>query len=195
MVPIGRWVLDEGLRQARRWSAWGLGTVSLNISAEQLRANDFGDQVTAALAIHDIDASSIILEIGETDFATAVETDPAVLLELRQRGVRIAVDDFGAGICSLAHLQRCPVDLVKIDKQFIGPLGDVAEGSSFVRMILGAVTEHGAVVVAEGIERSTQLAELRRLGCALGQGFLLSPPLEAADLSARLGIVDAPVPA
>ena len=89
-------------------------------------------------------------------------------------GVRLAIDDFGTGYCSLSYLQRFPVDVVKIDRQFVVELGDGPRSSTLARMILQMTSSLDVTSVAEGIERPEQLAELRRLGCDIGQGYLLS---------------------
>jgi diguanylate cyclase (GGDEF)-like protein/PAS domain S-box-containing protein len=188
IVPLGRFVLDEGLRQAKRWQLHGRRTVSINVAAAPLGAVGFVDQVTAALAIHELPADLVTLEVAERDLAAAIDDDLATLRELRHLGVSIAVDDFGTGTCSLNHLQRFPVDMIKIDKEFVDELGEGPGQESLARTIIEVAQTLGIASLAEGIERTVQLAELRRLGCDLGQGYLLSPPLEANELSERFGI-------
>ena len=110
------------------------------------------------------------------------------LAELRELGVLIALDDFGTGYCSLSYLQRFPVDVIKIDRQFIDELDEHPRSATLARMILQLTSGLDMVSVAEGIERPTQLRALKALGCNLGQGSLLSEPLEAAHLERCFGV-------
>jgi diguanylate cyclase (GGDEF)-like protein/PAS domain S-box-containing protein len=188
MLPLGRWILDEGLRQATTWQGPGRRMVSVNVAPSQLADPDFVDQVTAALAIHELPPDLLTLEFAELDLATAIDANSTTLAELRDLGVAIAVDDFGAGACTLNHLQRFPVDVIKIDKEHVDELGDGPHHATLARTIVQVAQTLGVTALAEGIERTVQLAELRRLGCHLGQGYLLSPPLEAAELGERFGV-------
>ena len=125
-----------------------------------------------------------MLEITETMFVEEVESANGNLEELRALGIRIAIDDFGTGYCSLSYLQRFPVDVVKIDRRFVEELGEGQKSSTLAKMILQMTSALGVTSVAEGIERPAQLNELRSLGCDIGQGYLLSRPMEATDLAA-----------
>ena len=129
-----------------------------------------------------------MLEINETMFVEEVESANGNLDELRALGIRIAIDDFGTGYCSLSYLQRFPVDIVKIDRRFVEELGEAGKSSTLASMILQMTSALGVTSVAEGIENPAQLRVLRSLGCDIGQGFLLSRPLEATELAARFGV-------
>ena len=120
--------------------------------------------------------------VDESDRATET-VDP-----LAGNGVRLAIDDFGAGYCSLSYLQRHPVDLLKIDRTFVDEFGREPRGNTLARTILQMADSLELLTVAEGIETTGQLRELRRLGCDLGQGYLLSRPLEAAATAASLRV-------
>jgi len=189
IVPIGEWVLEEGIRQAARWQSRGPQQVSINVSAIQVRGPEFVENVRAALERHGLPADRLTLEITETLLVEEIESSSGNLAELRALGVRIAIDDFGTGYCSLSYLQRFPVDVVKIDRQFVDELGDRERSGTLARMILQMTVGLDVTSVAEGIERPAQLAELRELGCDLGQGYLLSPPIESDMLAARFGAV------
>jgi EAL domain-containing protein (putative c-di-GMP-specific phosphodiesterase class I) len=155
--------------------------LSVNVSARQLTDESVGLMVAALLRETGVPANALCLEVTET----AVLADPvrvaARLEELRTLGVRIAFDDFGTGYSSLRHLSQLPVDVIKLDRTFVSAL-DRPEGRRD-RAILVAVTtaarELGISVVAEGVEDTKQLAELRRAGCDYGQGFLFSEPRPA----------------
>ncbi len=187
--PIGEWVLHESFRQASTWQHGGRRTISVNVSAQQIRQDDFVGHVRAALQRHDLDPSLVTLEITETMFVEEIESSNGNLEELRSLGIRIAIDDFGTGYCSLSYLQRFPVDIVKIDRRFVEELGEAQKSSTLASMILQMTSALGVTSVAEGIENPAQLHVLRGLGCDLGQGYLLSRPLEATDLAARFGVV------
>jgi EAL domain-containing protein (putative c-di-GMP-specific phosphodiesterase class I) len=106
------------------------------------------------------------------------ELAAAALATLRGLGVRVAVDDFGTGYSSLSHLQRFPVDVLKVDKSFVAPLGvSEPESTALVTSIIGLAHSLGLNVVAEGIETEHQLDLLRSLGCDFGQGYLMARPL------------------
>jgi len=192
--PIGEWVLHESFRQATTWQRGGPFTISVNVSALQIRQDDFVQQVQAALRCHDLDPAVVTLEITETMFVEEVEASNGKLEELRATGIRIAIDDFGTGYCSLSYLQRFPVDIVKIDRRFVEELGETGKSSTLASMILQMTSALGVTSVAEGIENPAQLSVLRSLGCDLGQGYLLSLPLEATELADRFAVtVDASV--
>jgi len=187
--PIGEWVLNESFRQAATWQHTGQRYVSVNVSALQIRQPEFVPQVAAALDLYGLHPSLVMLEITETMFVEEVQSASGNLEQLRALGIRIAIDDFGTGYCSLSYLQRFPVDVVKIDRRFVDELGDAQKSSTLAKMILQMTTALEVTSVAEGIERPAQLRELRALGCDIGQGYLLSRPMEASDLGRRLGAV------
>ncbi len=190
IVPIGRWVIDESIRAASRWQASGPLQVSVNVSGAQIRAPEFVQQVGESLAAHGLDPRRLTLELTETMLVEEIESASGHLDELREMGVTIAIDDFGTGYCSLSYLQRFPVDVVKIDREFVEELDDDRRGATLASMILQLTAGLDVVSVAEGIERPSQLRALQELGCDLGQGYLLSGPLEAADLERRFGLVE-----
>jgi EAL domain-containing protein (putative c-di-GMP-specific phosphodiesterase class I) len=182
IVPIGRWVLREGCRQARAIQALLPSdpplSMSINLSVKQLQHSDIVGDVREALGESGLDAGSLILEITETVMMT--DTDLAVqrLEELKALGVRLALDDFGTGYSSLSYLSRFPVDILKMDRSFLrhGASPDTS-GLAAAVVALGATLSLD--VVAEGIELPEQLATLQGLGCDLGQGFYIAKPMNA----------------
>ena len=154
----------------------------MNISRRQLISPHLADEVRTALSLSGIDPRQLILEITESVLMEDPERASQALSELRELGIRIAVDDFGTGYSSLSHLQRFPVDVLKIDKSFIDPLVSPDPGSSaFVTAIIGLARRLGLEVIAEGIEHESQLHRLVELGCEQGQGYLMARPLDGAD--------------
>ncbi|HSJ91544.1 MAG TPA: EAL domain-containing protein [Ilumatobacter sp.] len=185
IVPLGHWVIEQAFEQLTRWRA-GL-YVSLNVSAVQIRQPDFVERIIAATDRYHVDPHAVVWEITETVLVDEGERATETVRRLREEGFRFAVDDFGAGYCSLSYLQRHPVDLLKVDRAVIGEFGADPRGSTLARTILQMAESLDLITVAEGIETTAQLRELRRAGCDLGQGYLLSKPLEAEQLERRFG--------
>jgi EAL domain-containing protein (putative c-di-GMP-specific phosphodiesterase class I) len=188
-VQIGNWVIEQSIRAAARWQTAGPQRISVNVSGLQVRSPEFVEQLRRSLELHELDPSLVVLEITEKMLVEELESGSDNLAPLRALGVLIAIDDFGTGYCSLSYLQRFPVDIVKIDGQFIEELDDPGQTMSLARMILQLTAGLDVVSVAEGIERPSQLRELQALGCDIGQGYLLSGPLEADELERRFGVV------
>ncbi len=185
IVPIGYWVLDEALKQAAGWRPDAGLFVSINASPVQVRQPDFVEHVLSALERHRLEPHMLMVEMAESVLVEENERAADTVALLREHGVRIAIDDFGAGYCSLSYLQRHPVDMIKIDRAFIDELGREPLGNTLARTILQMASSLDIRTVAEGIETTVQLRELRRLGCDLGQGYLLSRPLETQALVRR----------
>ncbi len=180
IVPLGRWVLMEACEQLAAWNQESDEefTLSVNLSRRQLISAHLTDEVRAALSMSGVDPRHLMLEVTESVLMEDPDRAALALAELRSLGIRIAVDDFGTGYSSLSHLQRFPVDVLKIDKSFIDPLVHHDTGSTaLVRAIIGLAGSLGLEVIAEGIEQQSQLDRLIELGCVQGQGFLMARPL------------------
>lgn len=182
-IVIGDWVLDHALATARHWRP-DL-ELSVNVSPLQLRQPEFVDRALDLIRHHGRDPGTVILEIDEDAVVEEGERMATCFGRLRAAGVRIAIDDFGSGSCSPGHLQRQPVDVVKIDRTLTAGIGSGDDRQSLAFAILGMAAALGLVAAAEGIETADQLVELRRHGCRVGQGHLLSPPLEAHAIVER----------
>ncbi|MFQ5516828.1 MAG: putative bifunctional diguanylate cyclase/phosphodiesterase, partial [Acidimicrobiia bacterium] len=188
IVQLGRWVLDTACAQASRWPAHPDGSkpaVSINLSPQELAEGDIVADVTRALHRHRIDPDQLIVEITERAVA---QPFTEVLADLKNLRVRIAVDDFGTGYSSLSYLDRLPIDIMKVDRSFVQPKEN-GESSPLVKTILQIGAALGLATIAEGIETPDQLVTLRKLGCNLGQGYLLGRPMQddAADELLRAG--------
>jgi diguanylate cyclase (GGDEF)-like protein len=189
IVPIGRWVLAEALRQARVWemdcsideAPW----MSVNLSVRQLADPELIARVAGTLARHEFDPSKLLLEVTESVILDDVEAGLTVLTQLKQLGTEIAIDDFGTGYASLSYLRRFPASGVKIDRSFIATLGD-ARTHAIVMAMIELAHALGLTVIAEGIETAEQLTVLRALGCDLGQGYLFARPASAEAIEPLL---------
>jgi diguanylate cyclase (GGDEF)-like protein/PAS domain S-box-containing protein len=182
IVPIGRWVLREGCRQAalmrRKLLERPQLTMSINLSVKQLQHSDIVSDVRDALEQSGLEPGALTLEITES--VMIADTDLAVerLNELKALGVRLAMDDFGTGYSSLSYLSRLPVDILKMDRSFLRPGASVAE-SELATAVVGLGKTLNLEVVAEGIELAEQWHALRDLECELGQGFYFARPMDA----------------
>ncbi|MER9939392.1 EAL domain-containing protein [Mesorhizobium sp. M0088] len=183
IVPLGEWALRKACTAAAHWPA-GL-RVAVNVSAVQLKSGSFARSVISALAFSGVPADRLELEITETVLMDESEAVLRTLRQLRELGIRIALDDFGIGYSSLGYLRRFPVDKIKIDRSFIHDLGN-RDAAAIVRTVIGLGAELGITVTAEGVETEVQLDILRGNGCTEAQGFLIGVPSTAAEIQRLL---------
>ena len=177
IIPVGEWVLRTACRFGRKHlSADGTVRISVNVSALQLKQDNFTKRVLEILAQEDFPPYLLELEITETILMDSFDSNVQKLKELRGKGIRIALDDFGTGYSSLTYLNRLPIDTLKIDKSFLVGSGKTAN-SAIVGIIIQLAHELKLSVVAEGVETVEQLETLKKLGCDYIQGYLTSPPL------------------
>jgi diguanylate cyclase (GGDEF)-like protein len=190
IVTIGRWVLEEACRQAQEWQVSAARkdlTVSVNLSARQFQDPALGRTLASAVAQSGLTPGTLMVEITESVLMQHTQRTIDVLAELRSEGVRVAVDDFGTGYSSLSYLQRFPVDVLKIDRSFVGT-DDEPTSWVLAQAIVAMSQGLGLRVIAEGIERQDQLRVLRAMGCSHGQGYLFSPPIDASGVDRLLGL-------
>jgi diguanylate cyclase (GGDEF)-like protein/PAS domain S-box-containing protein len=189
IVPIGRWVLREGCRQARAWQDAGLPPVriAINVSAVELRAKDFVPGVNAMVTEMGLEPHHLELELTETFLMQDSTSTSVVLLALKEMGLQIALDDFGTGYSSLSYLKRFPIDTVKIDRSFVRDLTTDADDASIVSAVISMGKRLHMQLVAEGVETPEQLAFLREQSCPEGQGYYFSRPLVAEEFAKLLG--------
>ncbi|WP_444678424.1 sensor domain-containing phosphodiesterase [Halomonas sp. E19] len=181
--PLTAWVVTKAIEQARAWRCQGLTIgVSLNVSACNLEEEDFAERVLAQIRQAGLPASAIELELTETALFGQGRAASQQLDRLIEAGIGIAIDDFGTGYSSLAYLQEIPADVVKIDRSFVKGLDDSARSRTMVEAMLSMANSLGYRVVAEGVETRQTYDYLAALGCHEAQGFLISRPLEVADL-------------
>jgi diguanylate cyclase (GGDEF)-like protein/PAS domain S-box-containing protein len=181
IVPIGEFVLDRVLQDARRWRQMGcpLLPIALNVSAIQLQRSNFAEAILNATRKYGMEPSLLQLELTESTLFERredrnSEANQEAVTQLRDLGVRIAIDDFGTGYSSLSHLKRWRVDSLKIDRSFVRDLVADLSDLAIVGAIIAMARHLGIPVVAEGIESWQQLEKLRDLGCAQAQGHLFA---------------------
>ncbi|MEX2546974.1 MAG: EAL domain-containing protein [Chloroflexota bacterium] len=189
ILPIGRWVLEESIKQARSWeeiSGAGLARLSVNVSARQVQQPGFVDEMAELVIRQDFPATHLTLEITETLMMQDVETTIDRLQQVRALGMRVALDDFGTGWSSMAWLREFPVDALKIPKEFLGGPGASDIDWEFARAIVTLAHSLRLDVIAEGIEYADQVRRLRSIGVETGQGFFFSPPVPAHEVPSLL---------
>lgn len=186
MWPLTQWVLNEAFTQCATWRSGGRDlAVSINVSTSDLLEVGFLAHVKRLLAQHELPGDAIVIEITETTIITDFLRSQAVILDLRDLGIVVSIDDFGAGFTSLAYLSSLAVGELKLDRTFITSLSAEGNGREMelVRATINLGHDMGLRVVAEGIEDVETLDLLGDLGCDLAQGYFISRPTPASRLS------------
>ena len=183
IVAIGARVLAEACGQVSIWQA-ALGddrrlALSVNVSSRELREADYVDSVMRVLSTTGFDPVQLVLEVTETSLIDDLSEARRRLEQLREAGVRVAVDDFGSGYSSLGYLRRLPLDAVKIDRTFVAGLSTSEQGRELALAVVRLVDTLDLPTIAEGIETAEELEYVRSLGVDFGQGYCFSKPLGA----------------
>jgi len=177
---IGHWVIEEACRQAAEWRDSGLRMrVAINVSASQLRADDFVDRLAAVLKSHRLKPGRFTCEITESVAMEDTQATQRAFERLRHAGVRVSIDDFGVGQASLSYLRRLPAAELKIDGSFVRDLDQCAEARSIIEAVVRLAHALKLRVVAEGVETEAQAELLIQLGCDELQGYLFAKPMPA----------------
>ena len=181
ITQIGGWVLREACEQGAKWRAAGSAIeIAVNVSGRQLDSDEFVTEVREALESSGLDARALTIEITETTLMRDAEQTIRRLSAVKALGVRIAIDDFGTGYSSLTHVQKFPIDALKIDRSFITGLKDNKEGEALIHTLVQLGKALSIETVAEGIELQQELSLLQGERCDSGQGFLFAKPLDLA---------------
>jgi diguanylate cyclase (GGDEF)-like protein len=187
ITEIGGWVLREACAQGATWRRAGHAIeMAVNVSARQLDSDKFVGEVQEALERSGLEPSALTIEITETTLMRDTEQTIRRLSAIKALGVRIAIDDFGTGYSSLTHVQKFPIDSLKIDRSFIAGLKDNKEGEALVHTLVQLGKALSIETVAEGVEVQQELSLLQGELCDSGQGFLLARPLDLAATEAFL---------
>ncbi len=188
IVEVTRWVVHEVERLHEQIAQRNLKleAVSVNLTARLLHSDSFMEMLTATLAGSIIPPHTVILEITEDTLVRDFSSAETKLAKLKELGVRVALDDFGTGQSSLNHLRSFPIDLVKIDRDFVLKIPEDRYDSDLVRAIIAMADSLGMLVVAEGVETAAQLDFLQRHGCHHVQGYLFGEPMPAEVFVERL---------
>jgi EAL domain-containing protein (putative c-di-GMP-specific phosphodiesterase class I) len=178
ILPLGAWVLEQGLEFARTLTERGSeAIVSVNVSAVQFLHHGFLEDVERRIEASGVPHASIGLEITESTLIEGVARLRPSLMRIMERGVRVSLDDFGTGYSSLNYLKELPLHVLKIDKSFIDALGSDPRALPLIDGIIQIAHRLGLSVVAEGVESQQQFDALSGVGCDLVQGYLVGKPL------------------
>jgi diguanylate cyclase (GGDEF)-like protein len=188
IVPLGLWVIEEACRQLQRWEGAGvpLPRVAINVAALQFRQPGFHDAVRQILATHSVDPGLIELELTENSLMEDTDGTRECLRALKSIGVRLAIDDFGAGYSCLSYLRQFPLDVLKIDRSFVSDLDTSVDSQVICSAILSLAHRLSLDAVAEGIESEQQLSFLTRNDCQYGQGHYFSLAVEPDKIAAMM---------
>jgi len=181
LQAVDAWVLQQAMQTLGRWRAQGWWAdrwrLSVNLTAIDLQQENFLPQLRGQLQSLSVPAELLEFELNEGALIRPTSAMLELLRDLRQLGLALSIDDFGTGYSSLAYLKQLPVSEIKIDRSFVADMLDNESNQAVVEAIISVAHKLGLAVVAEGVETPNQSAALQRLGCASGQGFLLSPAM------------------
>lgn len=187
---IDRWVLNEVCRQLRVWEKQFRRrpplTVAVNFSGVEFQKPEITMEIDRALRTHGVWGRNLKIEITESVIMEHARYAADMLAHLRALDIRLSIDDFGTGYSSLSYLRRFEIDLLKIDRSFVGRMDTDQDSEEIVRTIITLAKNLGKEVVAEGVERRRQLDQLIALGCMFGQGYLFSRPVDARTAASLL---------
>ncbi len=182
--PLTLFVLDEALSQCRAWQSAGMTLgVAVNLSVRNLLDAEFPDQVRDLLKKRRVEPSLLELEITESTMLSDPVRTKRVLDKLSAMGVALSIDDFGTGYSSLSYLSQLPVNEIKIDRSFVMNMAESDNDAVIVRSTIDLARNLGLHVVAEGVETEQAWDRLSELGCTLAQGYYLSRPVPADELT------------
>jgi diguanylate cyclase (GGDEF)-like protein/PAS domain S-box-containing protein len=188
IVPLTQWALRNACIQMKEWQSMGirLDTVSVNVSAYRFNDCNLPGMIAEILACTKLDGRHLCVELTESVMMENAEATISTLTELKKSDIEISIDDFGTGYSSLSYLKRLPIDKLKIDKSFVSKLPADSDDAAIAMLIIAMAHSLELAVVAEGVETEEQLSFLESKNCDLIQGYLVSKPIPAPDMTAFL---------
>ncbi len=188
IYEIEKWVIQTALKQKKQLDQLGFEQIqiSINLSSKTLMNERRFNEVLKLLSAEEIDLSKIIIEITETSILSNIDLSIERLRNLKALGIKVALDDFGTGYSSLNYLRNLPIDIVKLDRTFVGSIEENSKDSIIIKSVLHLAQNLNYKVVAEGIETVNQLDFLKQNNCEVGQGFLMSKPQPLENLIDKL---------
>ena len=188
IVPLGKWVIAQVCRQIQAWREAGheVVPIAFNVSSLQLEDPGFLEFLTRVMQRYDVSPDMLEVELTESAYLQENETNSHLMNEMRAMGLKISLDDFGTGYSSLAYLTRIPLDVLKLDRSLVRNLATDPDSRQVLRAVSSLAHGLGLSMVAEGIDDQEQVPYLLEAGCQVGQGFLYSQAVPAADFAQKL---------
>jgi len=180
---LASWIYRQGAAQRQAWCQCFAPELVLGISLSRAQFSMPGlvDELQRVIQDYQLDPAQLEVEVAETSLMYNIDAAIKQIHRLRELGVRVALDDFGAGDCSLRMLRDLPIDTLKLDRHLVARLPDSAADAALVRSVICLCADYGITVIAEGVETQAQAAWLKANGCAYVQGFLVAHPMTAVD--------------
>lgn len=190
IVPIGQWVLREACNQLRTWQKKSKESedlwISVNVSTKQFTHTDLVLLVSEILEETGLDPNCLKLEVTESAMVDNIDYAVGVMENLKQLGLKLSIDDFGTGYSSLSYLHRLPLNSLKIDRSFVNQMSESTENQEIIKTIISLAQSLRLEIIAEGVETSTQMSQLKNLACQFGQGYFFAKPLEASKVESLI---------
>lgn len=188
ITEIGKWVLQEACSQIRKWNDKGFNKikVSVNVSAKQFEDEKLVDFINNVIAGYNINPESLKIEITESIIIKNQEKTVNKLNQIRNMGINILLDDFGTGYSSLLYLKSFPIDVIKIDQNFVKSMSQSGDDETIIKTIIVLSKELKIKTIAEGVETNNQYEILKELGCDEIQGYLFGKPSKVNDIELLL---------
>ena len=182
---LASWIYRKGAAQRREWGErFGSELVlGISLSRAQFAMPGLADELARVLDEHGLQPAQLEVEVAETSLMYNIDAAVKQVHRLRELGIRVALDDFGAGDCSLRMLRDLPIDTLKIDRHLVARLPESAADIAMARSVIGLCADYGITVIAEGVETKAQADWLKSSGCTYVQGFLVARPMTASDAS------------
>ena len=186
IIPIGNWILQKACQQLRVWQQKFASIpqvaslkMSVNLASQQIKEPNFIEKLDRILKTTGLDGNYLRLEITERVLVDSEQNTQNTLAAIKRRNIKLSIDDFGTGYSSLSYLRRLPIDNLKIDRSFVENINSDTESFEIVKTIITLAHTLGMDAIAEGVETTKQLHQLKTLGCEYAQGYLFAKPLPA----------------
>lgn len=191
IFKLGDWVIDTAIQQTKQWQDQGhVVKTAINLSPRQCELDDFSERFIAKFKSLELDTTMLQVEVTESMLMNDLETVSQHLQALREHGLTVAIDDFGTGYSSLGYLQHLPLDILKIDRSFVGGMNVSNPENSLVGVITRMAHDLGLKIVVEGVEAEDQVNATVKLGCDIAQGWYFAKAMPAEQISSLLTQTD-----
>ena len=192
IVPIGEWILHQACQQLRTWQekfSWAKSLrISVNLSGKQIQQADFAEKLAIILTMTGLPGKNLILELTETMLMDRDRKTIGLLQQIKKQQIQLSIDNFGTGYSSLSYLHSLPIDILKIDRSFIGSINEEGDNRKIVKTIVTLAHSLGMKTIAEGVETASQATYLTNLDCEAAQGYLFAKPLDITQTESIIAL-------